>query len=150
MSIQGVHLIAGEEIEGEGTLRAINPVSGVELEPTFAEATAENIDAAVSAAFSVHESRSVADPEQRARLLEAAAERIEALGSEITDRGMQETGLPQARFEGERGRTCHQLRLFASVVREGPFQKPVIETALRERENSPKTIRLQSEPILRR
>jgi NADP-dependent aldehyde dehydrogenase len=138
MSIQGVHLIAGEEIEGEGTLRAINPVSGVELEPTFAEATAENIDAAVSAALSVHESRSVADPEQRARLLEAAAERIEALGSEITDRGMQETGLPQARFEGERGRTCHQLRLFASVVREGPFQKPVIETALPDRQPIPR------------
>jgi len=29
--------------------------------------------------------------------------------------------LPTARVEGERGRTCNQLRLFAKVVRDGQF-----------------------------
>lgn len=138
MSIQGVHLIAGEEVAGQGALRATNPANGLDLEPVFPEATSENIDVAVAAALSAHQSRSAADPEKRAQLLEAAAGQIEAMGSEITDRGMQETGLPQARFEGERGRTCHQLRLFASVVREGLFQNPVIQTELADRQPIPR------------
>jgi len=138
MSIQGVHLISGEDVSGQGSLRAINPSSGEILEPIFPEASSENIDVAVGAALSVHEERAAADPQKRAQLLEAAAERIDAIGSEITERGMQETGLPQARFEGERGRTCHQLRLFASVVREGLFQNPIIETALAQRQPLPR------------
>ncbi|MGE4619627.1 MAG: aldehyde dehydrogenase (NADP(+)) [Planctomycetota bacterium] len=138
MSIQGVHLIAGEDVSGHGSLQGINPIDGQALDPIFPEATEDNIDVAVRSALSVHERRGAGDPEQRAKLLEAAADRIEALGAEITARGVQETGLPEARFEGERGRTCHQLRLFASVVREGLFQNPIIETALPQREPLPR------------
>ena len=57
---------------------------------------------------------------------------------------MAETGLPEARLEGERGRTCGQLRLFASVVRAGewldlrydpaqPERKPMPRADLRQR-----------------
>ncbi|MEC9475797.1 MAG: aldehyde dehydrogenase (NADP(+)) [Planctomycetota bacterium] len=138
MTIQGVHLIAGEDVPGEGSLQAANPSTGDRLEPVFPEATSENIDAAVRSALQVHVDRAAADPAKRAQLLEAAADRIEAMGSEITERGMQETGLPEARFEGERGRTCQQLRMFASVAREGLFQNPFIETALPEREPVPR------------
>ena len=43
------------------------------------------------------------------------ADEIEARGAEITAIGTQETGLPAARLEGERGRTTGQLRLFAAI-----------------------------------
>ena len=79
MSIQGVHLISGEDVSGQGSLRAINPSSGEILEPIFPEASSENIDVAVGAALSVHEERAAADPQKRAQLLEAAAERIDAI-----------------------------------------------------------------------
>ena len=41
MSIQGVHLISGEDVSGQGSLRAINPSSGEILEPIFPEASSE-------------------------------------------------------------------------------------------------------------
>lgn len=148
MTIQGVHLIAGEDVPGSGSLQGVNPGNGDRLEPVFPEANSQNIDAAVGAACLVHEERAAADPKKRALLLEAAADRIEAMGSEITERGMAETGLPQARFEGERGRTCHQLRLFASVVREGLYQVPFIETALPDREPIPRPdLRTRMHPL---
>jgi NADP-dependent aldehyde dehydrogenase len=51
------------------------------------------------------------------------------LGPTLIERAMQETGLPQARLEGERGRTCTQLRLFAKVVRDGRFQTATLDSA---------------------
>ncbi|BBI49111.1 hypothetical protein HORIV_15320 [Vreelandella olivaria] len=51
---------------------------------------------------------------------------------------MAETGLPQARIEGERGRTCGQLRLFASVVRAGEWLDVRIDPAMPERQPLPR------------
>ena len=49
------------------------------------------------------------------RFLEAIADNIEAIGDELIDPcDGQETGLPAARLNGERGRTTGQLRLFAA------------------------------------
>ena len=46
------------------------------------------------------------------------AEKVMALGDELVERAMAETGLPEARIRGERGRTCGQLNLFADVAEE--------------------------------
>ncbi|NED29013.1 aldehyde dehydrogenase (NADP(+)), partial [Streptomyces anulatus] len=51
--------------------------------------------------------------------LDACAEEIEALGDALPALAARETGLPTARLNGERGRTCGQLRLFAELVRDG-------------------------------
>jgi len=138
MSIEGGHLIAGESVSGEGTLLGRNPDSGDWLEPHFAEATSADIDLAVDAAQKVHQSRAAGEPGDRARLLEAAAARIDEIGAAITERGVKETGLPEGRFEAERGRTCNQMRLFASVLRDGIFREPIIETALPDRAPVPR------------
>jgi len=58
------------------------------------------------------------------------AEQIMAIGDELVERAMLETGLPRARIEGERGRTCNQLRLFGALLREGSWQDPRIDPAL--------------------
>src|SRR3546814_5281023 len=66
-------------------------------------------------------------PEARALFLEAIAEEIVAIGDALIERAMLESGLPRARLEGERGRTAGQLRLFASVVREGGWLDVTID-----------------------
>lgn len=54
--------------------------------------------------------------EQRAAFLETIADEIEGRAEAITTIGASETGLPEARLQGERGRTSRQLRLFARVT----------------------------------
>jgi NADP-dependent aldehyde dehydrogenase len=52
---------------------------------------------------------------------------------------MQETGLPRARLEGERGRTVNQLRLFARVVRDGEWLDARIDHAQPLRQPAPRS-----------
>jgi len=47
---------------------------------------------------------------------------------------MAESGLPRPRLEGERGRTTGQLKLFASLLREGSWRDARLDTALPDRQ----------------
>ncbi|WP_452039075.1 aldehyde dehydrogenase family protein, partial [Aidingimonas halophila] len=76
--------------------------------------------------------------DDRATFLETIASEIEAIGDQLTERGVAETGLPEARLQGERGRTCGQLRLFANVVRAGEWLDVRIDPALPDREPMPR------------
>jgi NADP-dependent aldehyde dehydrogenase len=55
------------------------------------------------------------------------------IGPLLLERAGAESGLPPARLEGERGRTCNQLRLFAKVVRDGHFLEATLDSALPQR-----------------
>lgn len=76
--------------------------------------------------------------EARANFLETIAIEIEALGPGLVERAMLETGLPKGRIEGERGRTCGQLRLFAAVVRAGEWLDVRVDPALPHRQPMPR------------
>src|SRR5471032_3334060 len=65
------------------------------------------------------------------------------IGPALIERAMQESGLPQARLEGERGRTCNQLRLFAKVVRDGRWQSATLDSALPQRTPPRSDLRLR-------
>ena len=70
------------------------------------------------------------------------------LGDELVERAVEETGLPRGRIEGERGRTCGQLRLFASVVRSGRYLGVRIDLALPDRTPAPRPdLRLRNIPL---
>ena len=85
---------------------------------------------------------------RRAAFLEAIADNIMALGDTLLNRAHAETGLPLARLTGERGRTVGQLRLFASVVRDGNFLNATIDPALPQRQPSPRAdLRLAKMPL---
>jgi NADP-dependent aldehyde dehydrogenase len=71
--------------------------------------------------------------EQRARFLDSVAQQIMLLGDELIERAMLESGLPRVRLEGERGRTCNQLRMFAELLREGSWRDARLDTPLPER-----------------
>jgi NADP-dependent aldehyde dehydrogenase len=75
---------------------------------------------------------------QKAIFLQTIATEIEALGQPLIDVAMRETHLLEARLVGERGRTCNQLRQFASLVDEGSWVDARIDTATPDRTPLPK------------
>ena len=121
-----------------GTIRAINPATGEWLEPSFALADHAEMARLCELAAAAFDTYREAAPELRARFLEAIAEQIESLGGELIDRAMAETALPRARLEGERNRTCYQLRMFAAVVRAGDAVSARIDFAVPERKPLPR------------
>ena len=122
MNLPGTSLIAGTRGKTGGrSFKAVNPATGVALEPTFHEASEAEVARAMEAAAEAFVDYRARAGAQRAEFLERIATEIEALGDALIERATAETGLPAARITGERGRTCGQLRLFAQVVREGSW-----------------------------
>ncbi len=135
MQITGDMLIAGEPVRGSaGTVRAVDPATGQTLEPSFPGGTKADVDRACALAWSAFDAYRETTPEQRARFLETIAEQVLALGDALVERACAESGLPRGRIEGERGRTVGQLRLFASVVRDGGWVEARIDPAQPERQ----------------
>lgn len=133
-NINGALLIGSAAVHGAAPpFRAINPATGLELEPAFGTATLIDVKQAcllAEQAFDIYRETTL---EQRAAFLEQIAQNILDLGPALIERAMQESGLPQARIEGERGRTIGQLRLFAKVVRDGRWLGATLDSALPER-----------------
>ena len=113
--------------------KAVNPATGQHIEPAFGTANVDDVARACTLAQQAFDSYRDTTPEQRAAFLEQAAQNILDLGPELIERAMQESGLPQARLEGERGRTVGQLRLFAKVVRDGRWLGTALDSALPDR-----------------
>ena len=75
-------------------------------------------------------------------------EEIDARGDEITQIGTQESGLPEARLIGERGRTTGQLRLFADHIEKGDYLDRRHDEALPDRQPLPRPdIKMVQRPI---
>lgn len=134
-ALSGELIIGSRRLAGiPAAFRASNPATGEALAPAFAAASPEDVDLAASLAQQAFDAYRTLPGEQRAVFLERIADGIEALGPVLIDRALAETGLPRARLEGERGRTCGQLRLFADVARSGRWQAEVVDAALPDRQ----------------
>ena len=144
MQVAGEMIIGRSVVVGkEGTMKAIDPSRNVEIEPAFGLAGAADLQRACELADQAFDAYRATGLEARAKFLETIADRIMDLGPTLIERAMQETGLPQARLEGERGRTCNQLRLFAKVVRDGRWQSATLDSALPERTPPRSDLRLR-------
>lgn len=130
MPITGENLIGGKAVRGaNGEARALDPATSTKLEPAFGGATKADLEQACAlaeAAFDEYRNRPL---EERAAFLEAIADNIMALGDELIERCVAESGLPRGRIEGERGRTVGQLRFFADIVRKKTFLRTVKDAA---------------------
>jgi 2,5-dioxopentanoate dehydrogenase len=145
MTITGQHLIAGQWVGGAKTFLS-SPATGPAQ--VFAVGTPADIDAAVRAAEAAFTAYSALPRETRAQFLEEIAAQIDARGDAITAAGTSETGLPEARLIGERGRTTGQLRLFAAHIRSTDFLDLRHDPALPDRAPLPRPdIRLIQQPI---
>lgn len=142
---KGKHLIAGEWLQGEGTF-ASDPAHG----PAhgFAVGTVELVNRACQAAEDAFTTYAHTTRSARAGFLRAIADEIEARAEAITEIGTQETGLPVARLQGERGRTTAQLRLFADHIEAGGYLDRRFDAALPARQPAPRPeIRMIQRPI---
>jgi 2,5-dioxopentanoate dehydrogenase len=126
-----------ETAAGDTILQAFSTVSQNILPGNFFIATEKEVDKAVTkavAAFVVYKDKTATE---KAKFLETIAEEIMAIGDELIQRAMQETGLPETRLKGERGRTTGQLKLFSDLLREGSWVEAVIDEALPDRKPLP-------------
>ena len=139
MRLTGNLLLGQTSTPGVGAaVHAINPATAQPLEPAYLGASREQVAQACALAEAAFDTYWETTLEQRALFLDAIANGIEALGDELVERAVAETGLPKARIQGERGRTCQQLRLFARVVRAGEWLDVRIDPALPERQPLPR------------
>lgn len=116
----------------------VNAETNERLSGEFEIATADEANSAMEASSKAFVQFSKTDRTTRARFLETIAAEIEALGDELILRASAESGLPNGRFVGERGRTCGQLRSFASIIREGSWVEARIDHADPGRKPIPK------------
>ncbi|MEA3253296.1 MAG: aldehyde dehydrogenase family protein, partial [Pseudomonadota bacterium] len=139
MTLEGKLLIGQQAVAGSSDpIQAIDPSSNERLEPVYAGGTASDVDRACELAWAAFDSYRETSLEARATFLETVASEIEALGDTLIQRAVTESGLPRGRIEGERGRTCGQLRLFAQVVRAGEWLDVRVDPALPDRAPMPR------------
>jgi NADP-dependent aldehyde dehydrogenase len=139
MNTIGHNFIAGtRSAAGDKVLKSLNASTGEALTFDFFQATEQEVNQAVEAAHAAFKTYRHTSPEQRALFLESIADELDALGEDFLNTISQETALPIARLQGERGRTSGQMRLFAKVLRRGDFLGARIDTALPERQPLPR------------
>ena len=139
MELTGLNFI-GTTRSGKGRIsfRAFDPSHAVELSPEFHEATPDEIVAAIAKAESSFPDYSNKSGKERATFLQAITEEILALGDNLVKRCSEETGLPESRLVGERGRTVQQLKMFAALLKDGSWVDARIDTADPNRQPPPK------------
>ncbi len=132
--------IIGYQTSAQGTdsFSATNPESKETLTGNFPVATPKEVDLAVQKSWLAWKTYRYLSGKQKSAFLNAIAQEIENLGDDLVIRVMQESGLPEGRVRGERGRTCNQLRLFAKVVEEGSWVEARIDKAQPDRQPIPK------------
>ena len=114
--------------------KAIDPSSGLELSGEFYPASLADVDAVLALAEKAADVYRHIDKKAKAAFLRSIADEILAIGDELISRAMSESGLPQGRLQGERGRTMGQLNMFADLVEEGSWVEAVIDNALPDRQ----------------
>lgn len=139
MRLKGEQIIGSEfRPAGEQRFAAVNPATGIALDPQFCEATRDDVDSAAAVAAAAFDLYRKLPSVQRAAFLESIGEQLMLLGADLVTRAHEETALPRARLEGELARTVNQLKLFAQQVRQGSYLEVRIDRALPELTPTPK------------
>ncbi|RIV46879.1 aldehyde dehydrogenase (NADP(+)) [Flagellimonas pelagia] len=137
--ITGKNCIAGEFIaKGKVEFRTINPKLNMENPTVFVEATKEEVGEAVTKAWEAFKVFRKMSGAKRADFLNAIADEILALDKELVEMYMLESGLPEGRAVGERGRTVFQLRSFAELVATEDWRENTFDAAQPDRKPLPK------------
>ncbi len=118
-------------------LSGTNPQTGEQLTGEYPIANEQTVDTAMQKAWTAWKTYRTFSGKKKATFLRAIAEEIEQAEG-LVDRAMQESGLPEGRIKGERGRTCNQLRMFADLVENGSWVEATIDQAQPDRQPIPK------------
>jgi len=123
---------------GDQRLVSFNPATNESHGEDFVAAAENEVGEALALATSAFKAYREKSASERANFLRAIAQKIMDLDQELVERAMAETGLPEARIKGERGRTCNQMRAFADIIEEGSWVNARIDTAIPDRAPAPK------------
>lgn len=139
MNLTGKQIIGFQtKAAGHRNFQGIQATTGEALPQVFVEATDEEANEALakaSAAFKVY--RNLSDA-QRANFLNTIAEEILAIGDVLIQTACTESGLPEARIIGERGRTIGQIQAFANFISNPAWKREIVDEAMPERQPLPK------------
>ena len=127
-----------QSAKGTKTYKTFNPQLNIENVHVFVEATSDEIDEAVTLASNAFKVFRSISGNQKADFLNSIADEILVLDEELIKTYCSESGLPEGRAKGERGRTIGQLRMFAELVKEGSWVEAAIDTAIPDREPIPR------------
>jgi alpha-ketoglutaric semialdehyde dehydrogenase len=128
--------------------QAVDPALGVDLPGDFYAASLSEADAALNLADKAFEVYRNIGKDKKAAFLRSIADEILAIGDELIERAMAESGLPAPRLQGERARTTNQLKMFADLLEEGSWVEAIIDTAMPDRQPLPRAdIRKMMVPI---
>lgn len=130
----------GDRLSAEGSNRyqTFNPQLNIANPTQFTEASNEEIEDALALSTQAFKNYQSTSGAKKAEFLEAIADEILALDEELIETYCSETGLPEGRARGERGRTVGQLRSFAALVREGSWVEATLDHADPDRTPLPK------------
>ncbi|MEO2279572.1 aldehyde dehydrogenase (NADP(+)) [Pseudoalteromonas pernae] len=116
-TLTGFSYIAGQWHQGSDTrFYGFSPAQNEPLNQAYYDITLDLVDAACSAAQQAFVAYRQTSMQARSEFLHAIADEIDALGEQLLDTTHQETNLPMARLQGEKGRTMNQLRAFADAL----------------------------------
>ena len=133
------NFVGNEPVSGEAdSFSAFDPSLGESLPDEFTNVSVDQANQAVEKAAAAFSAYAALPPHRRADFLDAIAVEIEAIGDELIERAVLESGLPTGRITGERGRTTSQLRLFARLLREGSWVDARINKAMPDRQPLPR------------
>ena len=139
MEITGLQYVGGLlGAEGSGKFAAVDPTTGLTLDPSFTEATPLEVDRALAAADAAFDALQTASVETIGGLLDEIGAGLEAAGEALVARAHAETALPLPRLKGELARTIGQAKLFAALVRDGSWKQARIDHADPGRQPLPK------------
>lgn len=113
----------------------------------FLDATTEQVNEAMNRSGKAFKSYAKSSLEQRAALMRAIADEINALGEELIQVTMRETNLPEPRLKGERGRTVFQLASYADACEKGDWLEARICTAIPDKVPARPDIRKMLVPL---
>jgi len=139
MALHGKNFIGTQlSAAGQKTFFGFDPKAGKQLDTPFREATEQEINRSLELAARAFPVLRESTPQVIAAFLEGIAKEIETLGDQLIDQAATESGLGRDRLTGERGRTVSQLRLFASLVKDGSFVDARIDPSLPDRKPLPR------------
>lgn len=137
--ITGKNCIGGQfKADGSVEFRTIDPKKNIQNPTVFLEATKEEIESAAEQAWEAFKTFRKISGRQRAEFLNTIADEILALDQELLDTYMLESGLPEGRAIGERGRTVFQLRSFAELIENDDWRENTFDAAQPDRKPQPK------------
>ena len=139
MTIKGANFIGfSESANNNSSFKAFNPSINQQLEGEFKYANEKEFERALELAGNAFEVYRHTPAAKRAEFLKTIASEIMDTGEQLIKRCVAETGLAEGRIVSERGRTCSQLELFASLLTDGWWADARIDTGDASRTPLPK------------